>query len=90
MTTSKDFAYSSARRIIREDCTQLWSSVNNRTPASDISPMSVSASPSSPLVMAPAGNTSHSPALSARLRTSITTAVLSATGSVLGMAHTAV
>src|SRR5712692_272675 len=73
-----------------EDWTQLWSSVNRRTPASAISPMSVSASPASSLVIAPAGSTSHSPALSARFRTSMTTAALSATGSVFGIAHTAV
>ena len=52
--------------------------------------MSVSASPSSPRVSEPAGYTSHRPALSARFDTSAMTATLSATGSVLGIAHTAV
>ena len=53
--------------------THLPSSLNIRTPASTISPISARDSPSRPFVIAPTGNTSQRPTAAARSRTSWTT-----------------
>ena len=80
----------SALRNVRAVGTQFPSSLNTRTPASTISPISAIDSPASPFVMAPTGNTSARPAAAAFSLTSATIAAWSVTGSVLAMDETAV
>ena len=63
-TMSRPSEYSIARRISSGSCTPLPSSVKIRTPASTSSANGASASPARPIVMHPAGSTSHSPAAS--------------------------
>ncbi len=70
--------------------TQLPSSLNIRTPASTISPSSAIDSPARPLVIAPTGNTSASPAAAALSRISATMPAWSVTGSVFAIDETAV
>src|SRR5438128_9081669 len=89
-TPSKARAYVRALRSTRDVGTQRPSSLNIRTPAATISPISARVSPANPFVIAPTGNTSARPALTARSRTSCTTAALSVTGSVLAIGATAV
>ena len=92
ITASSDDAYSRARRITTGSCTQRPSSENTRTRARDAAmvPSSAIRSPPSPTVTAPTGWTSTSPASSPSRRTCSTTTAESATGSVLGIAKTAV
>ena len=90
MSAGNAFAYVSALRSSRAVGTDLPSSENTRTPASTISPISASVSPPRPRVIAPTGKTSHEPAAAARSRTACTIAALSAGGSVLAIAATAV
>ena len=89
-TTSRPSEYSIARRISNGSCTPLPSSVKMRTPASASSANGANTSPARPIVMLPAGSTSHRPASSPRLRTSSTMPRESCVGSVLGIATTAV
>ncbi len=77
-------------RRSRAEGTQWPSSENTRTPASTISPISASDSPSRPLVIAPTGKTSHRPHALARSRTSCTIAAWSVTGWVFAIAAIAV
>ena len=83
-------AYSNACRITSASATQSPSSVNTRTPRSYSSPSGASSSPRRPLVMQPAGRTSHRPTARARSSTDCTTAASSIGGSVFGMQTTAV
>ena len=92
MTPSKALTYSSARRISTASETHLPSSENTRTRAalSAIAPSSASRSPPSPTVTAPTGKTSQWPASRPSRQTCSTTPAVSATGSVLAIACTAV
>ena len=92
MTPSKALTYSRARRIRTASETHLPSSENTRTPAAEsaIAPSSASRWPPRPTVTAPTGNTSTRPARLPRCQTCSTTPAVSATGSVLAMAWTAV
>ena len=82
--------YSIARRISSGSWTPLPSSVKIRTPAATSSAYGASCSPARPIVMQPAGSTSHSPAASPWARTKSTTPRESWAGSVFGIATTAV
>ena len=92
ITPSKVLTYSSARRISTGSCTHLPSSLNTRTRAREAAMASSGARdcPPRPTVTAPIGRTSHQPASSPRARTCSTTPAVSATGSVLAIAWTAV
>ena len=87
---SKACAYSSARRIIRALATGRPSSETATQPASRRSPYSARSSPREPRVMAPMGYTRTAAASRARSRMSRVTPAVSFTGSVLGIAQTAV
>ena len=89
-TMSRPSEYSIARRMSSGSCTPLPSSVKMRTPAATSSAYGASASPARPIVMQPAGSTSHRPACSPWARTNSTTPRESCGGSVFGMATTAV
>ena len=92
MTPSKALTYSRARRIRSGSETQSPSSENTRTEAADpaIAPNSASCSPRRPTVTAPIGCTSTRPVSAPSRKTCSTTPAVSATGSVFGMAKTAV
>ena len=92
MTPSKALTYSSARRMSTASLTHLPSSEKTRTRAalSAIAPSSASRSPPSPTVTAPTGKTSQCPASRPSRQTCSTTPAVSATGSVLAIAWTAV
>ena len=91
-TPSNALTYSSARRISTASETHLPSSENTRTRAAEsaIAPSSASRSPPSPTVTAPTGKTSQCPASRPSRQTCSTTPAVSATGSVLAIACTAV
>ncbi len=89
-TSSQPFAYSSARRIMRALATGLPSSETATQPASRRSPSSASCSPCCPRVIAPIGYTRTAPSARALSRIARVIPALSLTGSVLGIAHTAV
>ena len=91
MTPPNFFTYSSARRMTSGSLTQLPSSLNTRTCATEsaIAPISAKTFPSSPCVTAPIGKTSRRPALLPSRYTCSTTPALSATGEVLAIAESA-
>ncbi len=91
-TPSNALTYSSARRISTASETQWPSSLNTRTRAADsaMAPSSARRSPASPVVTAPTGWTSIQPASRPSRQTCSTTPAVSATGSVLAIACTAV
>ena len=91
-TPSNALTYSSARRMSCGSCTAWPSSEKTRTRAAEsaIAPSSASRSPASPTVTAPTGRTSTSPASRPSRQTCSTTPAVSATGSVLAIACTAV
>ena len=91
-TPSNALTYSSARRIITASETHLPSSENTRTRAAEsaIAPSSARRWPPSPTVTAPTGKTSQCPASRPSRHTCSTTPAVSATGSVLAIACTAV
>ena len=91
-TPSNALTYSSARRISTASETHLPSSENTRTRAAEsaIAPSSASRSPPRPTVTAPIGKTSQWPASRPSRHTCSTTPAVSATGSVLAIACTAV
>ena len=89
-TMSSPREYSIARRISSGSWTPLPSSVNRRTPAPTSSANGASCSPARPIVMHPAGSTSHNPAAWPWARTNSTTPRESWAGSVFGIATTAV
>ncbi len=92
MTPSKALTYSRARRMSTASETHFPSSENTRTRAAEsaIAPSSASRSPPRPTVTAPTGNTSQCPASRPSRQTCSTTPAVSATGSVLAIACTAV
>ena len=92
MTPSKALTYSSARRISTASDTQRPSSENTRTRAAEsaIAPNSASLDPPSPTVTAPTGCTSQWPAARPSRQICSVTPAVSATGSVLAIACTAV
>src|SRR5664279_4282122 len=91
-TPSKALTYSSARRMSTASSTQCPSSENTRTRAAEsaIAPSSASCSPRRRTVTAPTGKTSQCPASRPSRHTCSTTPAVSAAGSVLAMACTAV
>ena len=92
ITPSKALTYSRARRISSGSDTHRPSSENTRTRAAEsaIVPSSASLAPASPTVTAPTGWTSQWPAVRPSRQTCSTTPAVSATGSVLAIACTAV
>src|ERR1022692_3204291 len=91
-TPSNAFTYSRARRIRVASDTHCPSSEKTRTLAAEsaIAPSSASWLPRRPAVTAPTGRTSQCPAWRPSLQTCSTTPAVSATGSVLAIACTAV
>src|SRR4051794_20389732 len=91
-TPSSALTYSSARRMRAGSATHFPSSEKIRTRAAEsaIAPSSASRSPRSPTVTAPTGTTSTRPASWPSRQTCSTTPAVSATGSVLAIACTAV
>ncbi len=87
---SKAFAYSRARRIMRALAIGRPSSETATQPASRRSPYSASSSPFDPRVMAPMGQTRTAPSRAAASRIARVMPAWSFTGSVFGIAHTAV
>src|SRR5664280_393078 len=79
----------SASRMTSERETHLPSSENIRTPTAPMPAMSASRWPPSPMVTAPMGTTSTSPTSLPRRRSYSQISAVSATGTVLGIAHTA-
>src|ERR1700722_5506412 len=91
-TPSNAFTYSRARRISTASDTHRPSSENTRTRAAEsaIAPSSARRVPPRPSVTAPTGCTSQCPACRPRRQICSTTPAVSATGSVLAIACTAV
>jgi len=92
ITPSNALTYSSALRMSSGSATQKPSSEKTRTRAAEsaIAPSSASCLPCRPTVTAPTGLTSTYPACSPSRQTCSTTPAVSATGSVLAIACTAV
>ena len=92
ITPSNALTYSSARRISSGSLTHFPSSEKTRTRAAEsaIAPSSAIFSPARPTVTAPIGKTSQYPASRPSRQTCSTTPAVSATGSVLAIACTAV
>src|SRR4051794_4569864 len=92
MTPSKALTYSSARRISDASLTHLPSSEKTRTRAAESAmvPSSAISLPARPTVTAPTGKTSQWPCCWPSRQTCSTTPAVSATGSVLAIAWTAV